>query len=110
MLLDQNGDPISSKRRKWVEWMSRVGSLISSKSAWVLGALGAFAVVLANLSSIIDFYESVTDGPEFLIPVEISNVNEKVVEVSRLLDLYITSTPFYSGRLIAGEFPTSGHL
>ena len=107
MLLDKNGNPVSSTRKQWLIRVSRYKSALKSKGAWIITALGTIAIVLANLSNILDFYERVTDGPEFIIPIDVSNTRKESVQVSRLLDLYITATQFHSGRLISGELPTS---
>jgi hypothetical protein len=107
MILDKNGNPLSSSQKKWIQVVYSYTSKLKTKFGLVFTALATLAVILANLNSIYAFYEKVTDGPTFNIPIEVHNSGTESVEVAKLLDLYITSSQFYSGRLMGGEQPTS---
>jgi hypothetical protein len=108
MLLDKNGNPIASSKQKWINRLSKYKDTLKNRMTWIITSLGTLAIILANLTNILNFYEHVTDGPVFMIPIEIHNNNNKdSVKISKLLDLYITATQFYSGRLMSGEQPTS---
>lgn len=105
MIVDKNGKSVVFRKTEQQIRISKVKDFLKKKGIVLAMAVGFIAVVIGNLTTIINFYEKVTDGPIIEIPIEVSNARKEPIQITSLLDLHITATQFYSARL--SELPTA---
>ena len=72
----------------------------------MIAVLVALTALFINLGSVVTLYDKIIGGPTYDLKVQVLNNSEAPIEITSLLDFYITRTEFYSGRLVGGEAPT----
>lgn len=104
MLVDGRGTPLPPPKRP------RMSAIFEVLISWFKKKRRLTIASLVGITALITFslrmYDRFSKGPSFDIPVQVSNNTNVPIEIAALLDFYITTTPFYSGRLMAGESPT----